>query len=56
MDAESRKLLLMQEGSGKERNYYVNQEHDRLQVNAPWYSPEFHRMCTEVEWEDLVIE
>ena len=55
LDAESRKLLLMQAGSGKERNYYVNQEHDRLQVNAPWYSPDFHRMCTEVEWEDLLI-
>ena len=56
LDAESRKLVIMQAGSGKEKNYYVNQEHDRLQVNAPWYSPDFHRMCTEVEWDDLLIE
>ncbi len=56
MDAESRKLILMQKGSGKEKNYYVNQKHDRLQVNAPWYSPDFHRMCTEIAWGDLRVE
>jgi 4-hydroxyacetophenone monooxygenase len=39
-----------------ERNYYVNQRHNRLQVNAPWYSPDFHRMCTEIDWGDLRLD
>jgi 4-hydroxyacetophenone monooxygenase len=30
-------------------------EFGRLQVNAPWYGPEYHRMCTNVEWDDLEL-
>ncbi len=37
-----------------EKNYYVN-EFGRLQVNAPWYGPEYHRMCTDVDWDDLRV-
>ena len=48
------KLLLLQEEGAPEKNYYVN-EFGRMQVNAPWYGPEFHRMCTEVDWDDLEI-
>jgi 4-hydroxyacetophenone monooxygenase len=56
MDAESRKLILMRKEGGMDRNYYVNQRHNRLQVNAPWYGPEFHRMCTDIAWDDLSID
>jgi 4-hydroxyacetophenone monooxygenase len=55
MDAESLKLILMRKEGGMDRNYYVNQRHNRLQVNAPWYGPEFHRMCTDIVWDDLLI-
>ncbi len=47
-------LLLLQEEGAPEKNYYVN-EFGRLQMNAPWYGPEFHRMCTDVEWDDIEI-
>jgi 4-hydroxyacetophenone monooxygenase len=55
MDQESLKLVLMRKEGGMDRNYYVNQRHNRLQVNAPWYGPEFHRMCTDIVWDDLDI-
>ncbi|HTJ64163.1 MAG TPA: hypothetical protein VL899_10155, partial [Alphaproteobacteria bacterium] len=55
LDKEALKLVLMSAQGGMERNYYVNQRHNRLQVNAPWYSPDFHRMCTEIEWDDLQV-
>ncbi|MEU8136204.1 flavin-containing monooxygenase [Streptodolium elevatio] len=54
LDAESSKLLLLQDYGAPEKNYYVN-EFGRLQVNAPWYGPDFHRMCTQVAWDDLEI-
>ncbi|NUU25850.1 MAG: NAD(P)/FAD-dependent oxidoreductase [Streptomycetaceae bacterium] len=52
LDAEADKLLLLQDYGAPEKNYYVN-EFGRLQVNAPWYGPDFHRMCTRVDWNDL---
>ncbi len=54
LDAEAAPLLLLQEEGAPEKNYYIN-EFGRLQMNAPWYGPEFHRMCTEVEWDDIEI-
>ena len=54
LDAESQKLLLLQEEGAPDKNYYVN-EFGRLQMNAPWYGPEFHRMCTNIEWDDIEI-
>ena len=45
----------MRKEGGIERNYYVNQRHNRLQVNAPWYGPEFHRMFVDIAWDDLDI-
>ncbi len=54
LDAEAAPLLLLQEEGAPEKNYYVN-EFGRLQMNAPWYGPEFHRMCTNVEWDDIEI-
>ena len=48
------KLLLLQEEGAPEKNYYVN-EYGRLQVNAPWYGPEFHRMCTNVDWDEVIV-
>jgi 4-hydroxyacetophenone monooxygenase len=54
LDAEASKLLLMQEEGAPDKNYYIN-EFGRMQVNAPWYGPEYHRLCTEIEWGDLEI-
>lgn len=55
LDEEASKLLLMQEYGAPEKNYYLNPEHGRMQVNAPWYGPEYHRRCTVVDWDDLRI-
>ena len=55
LDEEAKKLVLMTKEGAMEKNYYVNPEHSRLQVNSPWYGPYFQRMCTEVEWDDLEI-
>jgi 4-hydroxyacetophenone monooxygenase len=54
LDIEASKLILLQEEGAPEKNYYVN-EFGRLQMNAPWYGPEFHRMCTNIEWDDIEI-
>jgi 4-hydroxyacetophenone monooxygenase len=54
LDAEAAPLLLLQDEGARDQNYYVN-KFGRLQVNAPWYGPEYHRMCTEVEWDDIEI-
>ena len=54
LDEESKNLLIMKEEGAPEKNYYVN-EFGRLQVNVPWYGPEYHRMCTEIDWEDIEI-
>jgi 4-hydroxyacetophenone monooxygenase len=54
LDKEAAKLLLLQDEGAPEKNYYVN-EFGRLQVNAPWYGPEYHRMCTIVDWDDLQL-
>ena len=54
LDIESQKLIILQEEGAPEKNYYVN-EFGRLQMNAPWYGPEFHRMVTNIEWDDIII-
>jgi 4-hydroxyacetophenone monooxygenase len=54
LDAEANRLLLLQEEGAPEKNYYVN-EHGRMQVNAPWYGPEYHRLCTQINWDDIDI-
>lgn len=54
LDKEAAPLLLLQEEGAPEKNYYIN-EFGRLQMNAPWYGPEFHRMCTDVDWDDIEI-
>jgi 4-hydroxyacetophenone monooxygenase len=55
LDKEAEPLIQLRPEGGVEKNYYVNQQHHRLQMNAPWLSHDFHRMCTVVEWEDLEI-
>lgn len=55
LDKEAANLLQLTPEGGVERNYYVNNQHHRLQVNAPWQSPDFHRMCAVVDWEDLEL-
>ncbi|MBM3658146.1 MAG: NAD(P)/FAD-dependent oxidoreductase [Actinobacteria bacterium] len=54
LDVEASRLLLMQDEGAPDKNYYIN-EHGRMQVNAPWYGPEYHRMCVEVDWDDIEI-
>jgi len=53
LDAQAAKLIFMDKRGAPDKNYYVNQKHNRLQVNAPWWGPDFHRMCSTVEWHDL---
>ena len=55
LDAESRKLIQMSKEGGVDRNYYVNAEQGRLQVNAPFYSPYFHQLCSDIRWEDMKL-
>ncbi len=55
LDKEAEPLIQLKPEGGVEKNYYVNQEHNRLQMNAPWLSHDFHRMCSVVEWDDLEI-
>jgi 4-hydroxyacetophenone monooxygenase len=55
LDVAGAELIQMKTEGGVEKNYYVNNEHSRLLVSAPWQSPEFHRMCANVDWDDLEI-
>ena len=55
MDAEAAKLVHMSEEGAMDKNYYVDAEHNRLLVSAPWYAPAFQRMCMRVDWEHLEI-
>lgn len=55
LDEEASDLLQLTPEGGVDRNYYVNAQHGRLQVNAPWQSHDFHHMCTQVTWDDLVF-
>jgi 4-hydroxyacetophenone monooxygenase len=55
LDQAAAKLVQMTPAGGVDKNYYVNAEHARLQVNAPWYSPEYHRLCTQIAWDDLIL-
>lgn len=56
LDAESGKWLQMTSEGGIDKNYYVNSTHNRLLVSAPWMSPDFHSMCTRVDWNDLELD
>jgi 4-hydroxyacetophenone monooxygenase len=53
LDEEATKLVMMTREGGIEKNYYVNNEHGRVQVNAPWYGPVFQRMFSNVDWDAL---
>jgi len=56
LDAESQKLVQLSELGGADKNYYLNAgKGGRLQVNAPWYSPEYHRLLTEVDWDAVTF-
>jgi 4-hydroxyacetophenone monooxygenase len=57
LDKEASQLLLLQDEGAPDKNYYVNSKNEqpRLQTSAPWYGPDFHRMCTEPDWDDLEL-
>lgn len=51
LDKESKNLVQLSALGGADKNYYLNADQGgRLQVNAPWYSPEYHRLLTQVDW------
>ena len=54
LDDEAAKLLLMKKEGAPDRNYYLN-EHGRMQVKAPWYGPDYHRMCSVVDWHEVEV-
>ncbi|MDG6079873.1 NAD(P)/FAD-dependent oxidoreductase [Erythrobacter litoralis] len=52
LDEESKQLVQLSALGGADKNYYLNADQGgRLQVNAPWYSPEYHRLLTEIDWD-----
>lgn len=53
LDQESKKLVQTTKAGGADRNYYLSAQNGRLQVNAPWYSPEYHRLLTEIDWNAI---
>jgi 4-hydroxyacetophenone monooxygenase len=53
LDKEAENLIQLKVEGGVDKNYYVS--NGRLLMNAPWQSPEFHRMCSVVDWTDLAI-
>lgn len=55
VDQGATKLIHVKEESAAEKNYCVH-PNGRLQVNAPWYGPEFRRMCMAVDWRDVMVE
>jgi 4-hydroxyacetophenone monooxygenase len=56
LDEEAAKLVQMTVEGGIDKNYYVSQKHNRLQVNAPWYAPDYQKMCLETRWDDLRLD
>lgn len=56
LDEEAAKLVQMTVEGGIDKNYYVSQRHNRLQVNAPWYAPHYQDMCMNTRWDDLVLD
>jgi 4-hydroxyacetophenone monooxygenase len=55
LDEEGRKIILMDKEGAPEKNYYNNVKYNRIQVSAPWYAPRFQRMCSVLEWDDLIV-
>jgi 4-hydroxyacetophenone monooxygenase len=55
LDEEASRLVMMTKEGGVGKNYYVNNDHGRVQVNAPWYGPVFQRMFSEVDWDALTL-
>jgi 4-hydroxyacetophenone monooxygenase len=55
LDKEAQNLVAMTKEGGIEKNYYVNNEHGRLQVNAPWYGPVFQKMFADPDWQALEL-
>lgn len=56
LNTAARSLVQMTTEGGVDKSYYVNHDHVRLQVDAPWYIPRYHQLCTDVAWDDLLIE
>jgi 4-hydroxyacetophenone monooxygenase len=54
LDVEASGLLMLNDEGSVAKNYYIN-EFGRLQMNAPWQSPQFHEMCTTPDWNDLEL-
>jgi 4-hydroxyacetophenone monooxygenase len=55
LDIEAQNLVMMTKEGGIEKNYYVDNEHGRVLVNAPWYGPVFQKMFADPGWEALEL-
>lgn len=54
LDEAASKLLQTSKLGGADKNYYLNADQGgRLQVNAPWYAPEYHRLLTDIDWNAM---
>jgi len=55
LDREAQNLVMMTSEGGVEKNYYVNNDHARVQVNAPWYGPQLQKMFANPDWDALEL-
>jgi 4-hydroxyacetophenone monooxygenase len=55
LDREAQNLVMMTSEGGVEKNYYVNNDHARVQVNAPWYGPQLQKMFANPDWGALEL-
>ncbi len=55
LDVEAQNLVMLTKEGGVEKNYYVDNEHGRVQVNAPWYGPVFQKMFADPDWDALEL-
>ena len=55
LDKEAENLVMMTVEGGIEQNYYVNNDHGRVQVNAPWYGPVYQQMFKDIDWDALEL-
>lgn len=55
LDREASRLIMMSDEPSVKKNYYINAEQGRLQMNTPFESPVFYGMCARPDWNDLQL-
>lgn len=56
LDAEAARLIMMSDEPSVKKNYYVNAEKGRLQMNTPFESPVFFAFCDKPDWTQLELD